>query len=85
MMMKTDLLVIMLFIAAQACEIRGKEICLETQGIARIEISVSTQPSTKPSFAASDLMLFQSSDAGEGIHIYNPNIDIDQLRRQYNR
>jgi hypothetical protein len=32
-----------------------------------------------------ELMLFQLSNAGKGIIIYNPNINLDQLHRHYNR
>ncbi|MBE0674008.1 MAG: hypothetical protein IH591_05050, partial [Bacteroidales bacterium] len=75
--MKANILLIILFVAAQACQTREREICLATNGIARIAISMPDQASTKLHFASAELAEYLEKICSASFSIRNGNSNIE--------
>lgn len=77
MMMKAALVIIMLFESAYLCQIQEREICLATNGEARITISIPDQPSSEIHFASAELARYLEKICCTcfPIKVDNPNIE----------
>lgn len=76
------IILIILFIVAQAWQSREREICLATNGIARIAIYMPDQASTQLHFASAELAeyLEKICSASFSIRIGNLNIESPVIR-----